>query len=979
MGNEEGAAIARRMGLRHAQGTTCLAEGLVFESPFNDGSNSGRKTDGFMFYLSAQERTVTVQALELDVLLDESTDLSVEVYVADEDYDDLFDTKYAQAGLWTKIADTQLIPHPDGQRSLIADKAFEDVTIGALSKKSFFVRMKGPWLDYTAYALTKGGEMASTNGQMTLFAGSPVEVDSTVDPDPDNSFAQHKLSRSISPILAGRVYYNLETTNCNGNGIATVAAQTVETSMEFAVLTDAVVTGQAYSDIEKDVNSLVESLLVQDQALKGFVTANELRMGRSADASFRVYSGQCPWDQCKTVIVELFMEHQNSLDPGIVKSEIYQNAEQIVAKISSHLPETASSLNVGRTGAETSFRLTLHGIPTFPSPQIMDDVQLAFLEDYLVEFLSLSLPATYAEAHHVQVESQKLVNGDSIGTLSSLTQLDAVQLTGNVKGAQFALETASQFASRIQSAFDASTTNFIPGLDFNLNIPGDISKQDRSKYFASLTHITTLGGSNPVVSSGDDSPVTPVDGSQQTPTTTSSNDGGGSSVILIGVVVSGVVLAVAAMIFLWCYRRRGAGAKDQGQATKSASSWPVHNLASKRNRAEISSTRTETLSPEESAQVGPKNQRGRSLDDSEDTVDTFGTIFSDNVDLENGRAACSSRSPGYVQQYPPKTNMLGAIPETPLWTREQPQPIQQQMDFRPQTTLHALRLKNSGQLIAIMQGFDIPFDPKDVTGKEDLVRIIVQSQKLNIVSPQPVMQRRGSQGSAGPSTMPRRGSYVPSTPQMVQMQGSQGSFDHRRMMQMRGSQGSFGPTMTPTQGSHGSIDLPRMQMRGSQGSVDPALVQRRGSLGPIDPAKMASTHELIGASAPQRVQPVSKPRKTKKAKKRSNTKTQKKTSKARVQVSVVPEVQQRRGSLVAATGWSRQPPSAPLSAPPPPQNAAVPNPLLQQRRGSLVAASGWSRQPPAPHLPLAPPQNPGVPNSLLQASRRRSLVAAEGW
>jgi len=681
----------------------------------------------------------------------------------------------------------------------------------------------------------------------------------------------------------------------------------------------------------------------------------------------------------------------------------------------------------------------------------------------------------YAQVFQVELGSQALVGGDGL-TLSSSSVQNSVQLTGSLLGAQFALETTNQFASRIQEAFETSGANFVPSMQFNLNLPGPIYEQDRFKYFDDVFNVTGLvevgtGGfaSGPIDEGTAGPPIAPQD---------NDDEGGGimSGISLIVILaLGGFVLLVLLFAGIACAIIRRS--RKRGQSQDPYAEDDFHMSKEETERRERRQRKREQKLREQqnkgAAPHSPLNTTSRSASNA--STETMDSIFSNDSDVEQG---ATSYPPGWLsaEEYERELEQNSRVAQAaqasarnhtsnpsqrqhPFYTAP-PSPrrqmnsdpsYQQQPNatsFDPSATyaMSDLSQMSIGKLKKILKDNDIEYDPKDIVEKGDLIRIMVRSQKFHIESevvdvrrtPSPTrMIRRGSQGpmprrgSQGPvsaqHTMPRRGSQGPvpqqqlPAPQMAR-RGSQGPVLQQQSFQgppppvmvRRGSQGpmpaqydgmvrrgSQGPVlpqpyghdehMMQRRGSQGPMPQPygqgpspMMQRRGSQGpvplqpgQVPVSMIQRRGSQGP-EPQQYGQIPPQQWNQAPPAMQrrgsqgpidhppPVQEQKKKHKAKsskkhsqKKSKSKSKTKTKKHHKQVSNEEDLQtlkappqpaqaSRRGSLVAAFGWSRG--EAPPVQQPPEQQG---NPVYSQnvaetsvlsRRGSLVAAFGWSRQ-----------------------------------
>jgi hypothetical protein len=224
---------------------------------------------GIMFEMSALS-DVAVLTLEFDIRWDKKpTDLSVEVYTMTGNYVD--EKRFHQPGLWLLHASTTLVLALEGNSAVIPVTDFIPVHIPANEKRSFYVTMKGPYLDHNVYALQKTGEIQITGDDLQLFVGS--------------GFTRYKFPAAIDtivhPMFAGIIHYE-KTFDCND----ALAAKT-HVDFQFLFEKENLDGGLALSSA---VESAVDRLLESSAVLRTFVEEYGLQKSSAAVTNVKGYA-----------------------------------------------------------------------------------------------------------------------------------------------------------------------------------------------------------------------------------------------------------------------------------------------------------------------------------------------------------------------------------------------------------------------------------------------------------------------------------------------------------------------------------------------------------------------------------------------------------------------------------------------------------------------------------------------------------------
>ena len=241
----------------------------AYNTTYNDNREVPPYT-GLMFEVTAIGDPLKILTLELDLRLENATDLSVEVYSLSGQFAELFN----QPDAWDLVAATQVVVTPGGGGAVIPVQDFTPVRIGANERHSFYVTMKGPYLDHTVYALQKTGEIQSRGDDLQVFVGAGLT---------EYKFPE-QLDDVLNPMFAGVIHYEKEF-DCG-----TVLTSTAyldfpflfEESVDMRIVTMA-------------INEAVDELLKEEDELKSYVSRFGLQKRDSGETEAISYT--CKWSQ----------------------------------------------------------------------------------------------------------------------------------------------------------------------------------------------------------------------------------------------------------------------------------------------------------------------------------------------------------------------------------------------------------------------------------------------------------------------------------------------------------------------------------------------------------------------------------------------------------------------------------------------------------------------------------------------------------
>jgi hypothetical protein len=227
---------------------------LFVNTTLNDNPDSYRIA-GMMFSMRLKDVPLNVTAIEIDIRDDFAQGrYGVDIYTRRG----AFSTVYNDPDKWWPVAKTRAVPVPGGGGYLIPYTNFRQISMQAGELRSWFISVRGKWLDTRADAMSRPGDVADSFPPFDLTTGI--------------GFAkynfQEEIDKMISPQFTGVFHYD-EPKQCEDK-----VTDTVMIGYQFLVDLDS--NDQVLETISNHVHQVMESLLKRDEELKGFITEFEL-------------------------------------------------------------------------------------------------------------------------------------------------------------------------------------------------------------------------------------------------------------------------------------------------------------------------------------------------------------------------------------------------------------------------------------------------------------------------------------------------------------------------------------------------------------------------------------------------------------------------------------------------------------------------------------------------------------------------------
>jgi hypothetical protein len=223
---------------------------------------------GIMFSIFSR-KPFEILTMELDIRFGNSTDLdlSVEVYTYKGRYEIIFD----DPSVWTLIANTTLVPAPEGTGAIIPVGDFDTVSMGKLERRSFYITMKSAIMDYNVAALAKTDEIALQNPDMDLLVGV--------------GFSEYKFPEAIDtlvdPQFTGVLHYTKKST-CGE----------VSSTVDYEFILDEQLRIETLGDLTTLIDAAVADIMLQDSGLIAFQEIHALQKDGDSQTTTELYTGK---------------------------------------------------------------------------------------------------------------------------------------------------------------------------------------------------------------------------------------------------------------------------------------------------------------------------------------------------------------------------------------------------------------------------------------------------------------------------------------------------------------------------------------------------------------------------------------------------------------------------------------------------------------------------------------------------------------
>jgi hypothetical protein len=221
---------------------------------------------GIMFSVFAKT-PLDILTMELDIRFGDNTDLAVEVYSYQGRYDLIFNKPI----FWTLIANTTAVPAPEGTGAIIPVSDFDTVSIGQMERRSFYITMKAPILQYNVGALVKTDEVALQTADIDLLAGV--------------GFSEYKFPEAIDtlvdPQFTGVLHYAHKST-CGQ----------VSSTVDYEFILNEKLRVGVLEEFTRQVDAAVTELLQKDSRLQVLQETHSLQKDGDAQTAIEPYTGK---------------------------------------------------------------------------------------------------------------------------------------------------------------------------------------------------------------------------------------------------------------------------------------------------------------------------------------------------------------------------------------------------------------------------------------------------------------------------------------------------------------------------------------------------------------------------------------------------------------------------------------------------------------------------------------------------------------
>lgn len=222
---------------------------------------------GIMFQIYAN-MDLDILTFEMDLRIDNTTsspDLSVDVYMKDGDYL----TDVSNSLVWTKVASSTFMSMSSNSAignvgAIIPYTQFTPVSILKDSKKSFYITLQHPYIDYNVDALQKTGEEFLKTSDMTLFVGSGFS---------EPNFPTMGVNTTVDPQFSGVVHYQIKQQQNDCSNVVDY------TDIEYQFLFNYEIPPTEVIDIvQNSIETMINQNLQNNNILKSYVNEYSLQL-----------------------------------------------------------------------------------------------------------------------------------------------------------------------------------------------------------------------------------------------------------------------------------------------------------------------------------------------------------------------------------------------------------------------------------------------------------------------------------------------------------------------------------------------------------------------------------------------------------------------------------------------------------------------------------------------------------------------------
>ena len=331
---------------------------------------------GIMFQLVSLAEDIEILTLQFDARIDEITDYSVEVFITDSDYESKLDDE----SQWTRLAKTEASIAPSRQGLVIPQTDFKSIKLKRGQRRTIYIAMNGPWLDITAQALDKTGEIQVQEQDLALYVGVglnerfPSDYDKTVDPQ-----------------FAGMIHYR-KPVECS--------EALYDTPVDLGFMSSQSEDPIFVARLNKVLDEIIRDTMLKSHPFKDLVEQYNLKQAQPSQISKHLFTdNKCPdeWESCPRNVLapRVFFEHTDGLHAGLLKFEFYRFTQALTDLLRLRL-NTPEIIYTGMIPVVSDYELTLRGIP-------MEEAFTKHNREYLESASTDFLSATTSERDNLVV------------------------------------------------------------------------------------------------------------------------------------------------------------------------------------------------------------------------------------------------------------------------------------------------------------------------------------------------------------------------------------------------------------------------------------------------------------------------------------------------------------------------------------------------------------------------------------------------
>lgn len=395
---------------------------------------------GIMFQMVSLAEDIEILTLQFDARMDEITDYSVEVFITDSD----FESKLNDETQWTLLAKTEASIDPSRRGLVIPQTDFKSIKLKRGQRRTIYIAMNGPWLDITAQALDKTGEIQIQEQDLALYVGVGL-----------NERFPSDFDKTVDPQFAGVIHYR-KPVSCS--------EALYDTPVDLGFMSSQSEDPIFVARLNKSLDDIIKDSMLKSHPFSDMTKQYNLNMAQPSQISKHLFTdNKCPdeWESCPRNVLapRVFFEHTSGLDSGLLKFEIYRFTQALTDLLRLRL-NTPEIIYAGMIPVVSDYELVLRGIPM---EETFTENNREYLESASTDFLSSTTSErdNLVQVLDTRIETHERIEDGGRRQLRGLATRGTLRVEGSVMGVQASYLPMTNFPIALHESVMGSENDFI--------------------------------------------------------------------------------------------------------------------------------------------------------------------------------------------------------------------------------------------------------------------------------------------------------------------------------------------------------------------------------------------------------------------------------------------------------------------------------------------------------------------------------------